>query len=1007
MENLDDLHALESGEDQMQTEADSLANAKGDLEVADNQTDQTLSISSISINDNGIGSFPPEREELHDVISHNINVRAEVEHDEGKNKFKESEEEVSVEQVFSTMVKEAGISPRSRQKGSKKGKKQGFRRRLGMRYAHYNCNGKIWFFVNDNVDVEILQDLEQQITIKLLFQDWNKSLMVTMVYAKCDHLERISLWDSLYSLADQMELPWLVGGDFNNIMNEDEKIGGLPVSPDEYEDFEFCINSCELTDSDHAPLLLTWGESSQHIRKPFRFLKFWTEHASFLEVVNQAWITDFEGDDFIKFKLKLKNVKSALSAWSKATFGDIFKQLTVREEVVRIKEQCFEEDPTLMNGMVLQQAQAALKKYVHYEEEFWRQKSHMASFAEGDRNTRFYQQQFSQEVDPLNFELQQHVPSMVDQDTNNQLVSMPTLEEVKKAVFELSADSAGGPDDMIRIFYQVCWDIVGADVYNLVKAFFDGQTLPKSVTHTNLVLLPKKNNIETFADMRPINLSNFINKVISRVVQDKLEGILPSLISPNQSGFFKGRCIIENVLLTQEVMTDIRLRGKPANVVLKLDMAKAYDRVSRSYLIRVLRKMGFAEIFIDMVWRLIANNWYSILLNGQAYGFFHSTRDVKQGDPLSLALFILSAEVLSRALNSLFENNEFRSYGMPKRSANLNHLAYADDTIIFSSADARSLELIMEVLHAYEQNNSEEGRRRHWSSRLNLCKPKEERGVGFRSLFDVSKALCAKLWWKFRTTNTLWENYIWIKYCKRHSPQTVQWKGGSQVWKAMIEARDNIEQEIWWEPRSGTANVWFDNWTKLGALYHIIPDDFVIDEGVQDVKELMLQDGWNIGRLQQLFPMDIVDHILEELHFHEPTEEWDRPRWMMTASGKFTIGTAWELLRSKAVKSDVFKNIWTSGVPFKISFFFWRQYETVDHFFVTGNVATKVWTYVKTVVGITTQFQQVRQILQVWWNADCPQSSEPSLKLFQWSLCGRYGSGGIQSYMEGGCPSTK
>ncbi|XP_060216631.1 uncharacterized protein LOC132644094 [Lycium barbarum] len=147
--------------------------------------------------------------------------------------------------------------------------------------------------------------------------------------------------------------------------------------------------------------------------------------------------------------------------------------------------------------------------------------------------------------------------------------------------------------------------------------------------------------------------------------------------------------------------------------------------------------------------------------------------------------------------------------------------------------------------------------------------------------------------------------------------------------------------------------------------------------------------------------MDIVDHILEELHFHEPKEEWDRTRWMMTASGKFTIGIAWELLRSKAVKSDVFKNMWISCVHFKISFFFWRlwkykipvgevvrrigvdtkatcycydhrQYETVDHLFVTGNVATKVWTYVKAAVGITTQFQQVRQILQVWWNADCP-----------------------------------
>ncbi|XP_059315791.1 uncharacterized protein LOC132066504 [Lycium ferocissimum] len=316
---------------------------------------------------------------------------------------------------------------------------QRFRRRLGMRYAHHNYNGKIWFFINDNIDVEVIQDTDQQITVKLSFQEDNKILMTTMIYAKCEALERINLWDNLYNLADQMEVPWLVGGDFNVIMNEDEKIGGHTSYPDEYEDFAFCVNSCELfevsfkrrlfawwngrasrdcifkrldrmltnsklqdwfghmevehlsrTSSDHAPLLLTCGDSSQHVRKPFRFLKFWIEHESFLEVVNQGWNTDFEADELITFKLKLKKVKSVLSEWSKATFGDIFKKLVVREDIVRVKEQLFEDDPSPANRMVLQLAQAELKKYMHYEEEFWRQKSHFTCFSEGDRNTRFF-----------------------------------------------------------------------------------------------------------------------------------------------------------------------------------------------------------------------------------------------------------------------------------------------------------------------------------------------------------------------------------------------------------------------------------------------------------------------------------------------------------------------------------------------------------------------------------------------------------------------------------------
>lgn len=62
--------------------------------------------------------------------------------------------------------------------------------------------------------------------------------------------------------------------------------------------------------------------------------------------------------------------------------------------------------------------------------------------------------------------------------------------------------------------------------------------------------------------------------------------------------------------------------------------------------------MDFLEVFIDIIWRFLANNWYSILLTGQPYSFFHSTRGVKQGDPLSPALFILSTETVSRELNA-------------------------------------------------------------------------------------------------------------------------------------------------------------------------------------------------------------------------------------------------------------------------------------------------------------------------------------------------------------------
>lgn len=98
---------------------------------------------------------------------------------------------------------------------------------------------------------------------------------------------------------------------------------------------------------------------------------------------------------------------------------------------------------------------------------------------------------------------------------------------------------------------------------------------------------------------------------------------------------------------------NINMSSLCGNVVLKLDMAKTYDRVSWDYLCTILRQYGFNESWVDSVWRLISNVWYSININGAKHGFFNSTRGIKQGDPLSPSLFVIGVELLSRMMNNL------------------------------------------------------------------------------------------------------------------------------------------------------------------------------------------------------------------------------------------------------------------------------------------------------------------------------------------------------------------
>lgn len=126
-------------------------------------------------------------------------------------------------------------------------------------------------------------------------------------------------------------------------------------------------------------------------------------------------------------------------------------------------------------------------------------------------------------------------------------------------MFGLNGDSAGGPDGFNGSFFQVCWDTIGDDVLDLVKAFFNGQELPRFIIHMNLVLLPKKKEVNTFSDMRHISLSNFINKVFPRVIHERMFDFLPILVSDEQTRFVKGGIIAENVFPTQEITTDLRL----------------------------------------------------------------------------------------------------------------------------------------------------------------------------------------------------------------------------------------------------------------------------------------------------------------------------------------------------------------------------------------------------------------------------------------------------------------
>ncbi|XP_042003905.1 uncharacterized mitochondrial protein AtMg01250-like [Salvia splendens] len=113
--------------------------------------------------------------------------------------------------------------------------------------------------------------------------------------------------------------------------------------------------------------------------------------------------------------------------------------------------------------------------------------------------------------------------------------------------------------------------------------------------------------------------------------------------------------------------------------------------------------MGFSGPWIALIERCISTCWFSILVNGALAGFFKSTRGLRQGDPISPALFVLAADYLSRSLNRLILGNKEMTFKATCGSLEISHLAYADDIIIFTQAATASLRRLRACLDHYAE----------------------------------------------------------------------------------------------------------------------------------------------------------------------------------------------------------------------------------------------------------------------------------------------------------------
>ncbi|GKB10356.1 RNA-directed DNA polymerase, eukaryota, reverse transcriptase zinc-binding domain protein [Tanacetum coccineum] len=136
------------------------------------------------------------------------------------------------------------------------------------------------------------------------------------------------------------------------------------------------------------------------------------------------------------------------------------------------------------------------------------------------------------------------------------------------------------PDGYYACFFKKAWEVVGKDVCQAVKDFFENGKLLKEINSTLIALIPKVAQPNNITEFRPIGCCNVIYKCISKILTSRIKKGLNKLVNLNQSAFIQGRSIQDNILLTQELLKGYNRKGGSKRCSLKIDIAKAYDTVS-------------------------------------------------------------------------------------------------------------------------------------------------------------------------------------------------------------------------------------------------------------------------------------------------------------------------------------------------------------------------------------------------------------------------------------------
>ncbi|GJW50352.1 protein LAZ1 [Tanacetum coccineum] len=547
--------------------------------------------------------------------------------------------------------------------------------------------------------------------------------------------------------------PWVLMGDFNAAINMEDVYAGASSLNATMCEFKDCVSKIEVADINSSGLHYTWNQKPKGGNGILKKLDRIMGNIDFMDCFPGAFVVfqTYRIFDHAPAVLKLPSVTA-----SKPKPFKLFNFLAHKSNFLGLVEGKWS---TEVGGHNMFQVQKALDSnpadsilreeesvYLQAfndakldEERFLKQKAKVDWLEAGDSNSAYFHKTVKSNNNRSRIEVIRnlaneevsgsHVPDVfvshyeqflgsslacVELNTEDLFVKMisdisalnmvreVTNKEIKTAMFDIGDDKALGPDGFTSTFFKKSWHIVGNDVCNAVRDFFNNGCLLKEINHTFLALIPKVSTPLKVNDYRHISCCNVIYKCISKILANRVIEGIKDVVSDNQSAFIPRRRILDNILVTQELMHNYHNHRGPPRCAFKIDIQNAYDTVDCAFLENILGCFGFPNAMIRWIMACVSSTSFSFCINGNTHGYFKGNRGLRQGDPLSPYLFTMVMEVLTLILKKRVRNLNLFRYHKQCEELEIINVCFADDLFIFARGDVNSARVILESLEEFK-----------------------------------------------------------------------------------------------------------------------------------------------------------------------------------------------------------------------------------------------------------------------------------------------------------------